>query len=74
MDRTEAWPWGATPRLRSGAAPKRNFPTPEVSVPTQEELPHLQGAAAVGAQEGLEELLHVQGQKGRPWEDTPCPS
>ena len=31
----------------------------------QEEQPHLQGAVALRAQEGLEELFHVQGQKGR---------
>ena len=30
-----------------------------------EELPHLQGAAANRAQEGLEELLHVEGQEGQ---------
>ena len=27
--------------------------------------PHLQGVVAAQAQEGLEELFHVQGQKGR---------
>ena len=27
--------------------------------------PHVQGAVAVWAQEGLEELLHVQGQEGQ---------
>ena len=30
-----------------------------------EEQPHVQGAVAAWAQEGLEELFHVQGQKGR---------
>ena len=30
----------------------------------QEEQPHLQRAVAERAQEGLEELFHVQGQKG----------
>ena len=30
-----------------------------------EELPHIQGAVAARVQEGLEELLHVQGQEGR---------
>ena len=38
-----------------------------------EEQPHVQGAAAAQAQEGREELLHVQGQEGRPWGDTPPP-
>ena len=31
----------------------------------REEQPHLQGAVAARAQEGLEELFHVQGQKGQ---------
>ena len=30
----------------------------------QEEQPHIQGAVAAWMQEGLEELLHVQGQEG----------
>ena len=30
---------------------------------SQEEQPHIQGAAAAQAQEGQEELLHVQGQE-----------
>ena len=30
----------------------------------REEQPHVQGAVAALAQEGLEELLHVQGQEG----------
>ena len=29
-----------------------------------EEQPHVQGAVAAWAQEGLEELFHVKGQKG----------
>ena len=35
-----------------------------------EELSHIQGAVAAQAQEGLEELLHVQGQEGQQWGDT----
>ena len=31
----------------------------------QEEQPHVQGVVAGQAQEGLEELLHIQGQEGR---------
>ena len=30
-----------------------------------EEQPHVQGVVAVRAQEGLEELLHIQGQEGQ---------
>ena len=73
MDHAEAWPTGATPCPRSGVVAKRSYPTPEVRGGSQEELPHVQGAAAVWAQEGREELLHVQGQEGRQWGDTPCP-
>ena len=32
----------------------------------QEKQPHVQGVVAVRAQEGQEELLHVQGQEGQP--------
>ena len=51
----------------------RRIYIPEVKGPAWEELPHLQGAAAVRAQEGWEELLHVQGQEGRLWGDSPPP-
>ena len=37
---------------------------PEVRGGGWEELPHVQGAVAARAQEGLEELFHVQGQEG----------
>ena len=36
-------------------------------------VPFFKGAAAAQAQEGREELLHVQGQEGRPRGDTPHP-
>ena len=42
---------------------------PEVRGGGREELPHIQGAVAERAQEGLQELLHVQGQEGRRWGD-----
>ena len=48
-----------------GAAAKRSYPTPEVRGGSREELPHVQGVVAAQAQEGLEELFHVQGQEGR---------
>ena len=32
----------------------------------REEQPHVQGAVAALAYEGQEELLHIQGQEGRP--------
>ena len=71
---------GVTTCLRSGAAARRSYPTPpslrpaaaaERSNPTPkargsswEDQPHVQGTLAVWAQEGLEELFHVQDQEG----------
>ena len=46
-------PRGATPSPRSGRGGGRK------------ELPHVQGAVAARAQEGLEELFHIQGQGGK---------
>ena len=37
----------------------------EVRGGSREELPHVQRAVTMRAQEGLEELFHVQGQEGR---------
>ena len=74
-------PRGITPRPRSGAAARRSYPISEVRgsgreelphAPTpkargsgREEQPHVQGAVAARAQEGLEELSHIEGQEGR---------
>ena len=44
---------------------ERSYPMSEVTGGGREDQPHLQRAVAAPAQEGLEELLHVQGQKGR---------
>ena len=41
-------------------------PTPEARGGGREELPQVQGAVAARAQEGLEELSHIEGQEG-PW-------
>ena len=55
--------------MRSGAAAGReelpHAPTPEARGGGREDQPHVQGAVAVWAQEGLEELSHVEGQEGR---------
>ena len=40
-------------------------PTPEARGGGREDQPHVQGAVAVRAQEGLEELSQVEGQKGQ---------
>ena len=43
---------------------ERSYPTSEVRGGSQEEQPQVQGAVAAWEQEGLEELLHIQGQEG----------
>ena len=83
----QEWPRGATQRPRSGGVAKRRYPTPEVRGGRREEIPHapnpearggggedqphVQGAVAAWAQEGLEELSHIEGQEGWWWGDTP---
>ena len=49
---------------RPGVAARRSNPTPEFRGGGQEDQPHVQGAVAARAQEGLEELSHVEGQEG----------
>ena len=48
-------------------------PREQETVVVWEDQPHIQGAVAAWAQEGLEELSHVEGQEGRWWGDTPRP-
>ena len=50
------------PRLRPGAAGGRSNPTPEPRDGGREDQPY---AVAAWAQEGLEELSHVEGQEGQ---------
>ena len=66
-------PGGATPHPRPGVAVRRSLPPPKAMGNGQEEQPHIQGPVAARAQEGLEELFHVQGQEGRQKGDTPHP-
>ena len=40
-------------------------PTPKAKGGGWEEQPHVQGAVAAQAQEGLEELSHIEGQEGQ---------
>ena len=42
-----------------------HYPLPEARGGGWEEQPHFQGAVAAQTQEGLEELVHFQGQEGR---------
>ena len=44
---------------------REEHPTSKVRGGDLEEQPHVQGAVAARAQEGREELLHVQDQEGR---------
>ena len=44
---------------------ERSYPTSKVRGRSREEQPHLQGAVAAWVPEGLEELFHIQGQKGQ---------
>ena len=46
-------------------AAERSYPRPKVRGGGREEQPHVQGAVAAQAQEGLEELSHIEGQEGR---------
>ena len=46
------------------SAAEKSYPTSEVRGGGREELPRIQGAVALWAQEVLEELFHVQGQEG----------
>ena len=50
---------------RPGVAAGRRNPTPKARGGGREDQPHVQGAMAARAQEGLEELSHVEGQEGR---------
>ena len=61
----QEWPRGASLHLRSRAAARRSYPMPEGRGGGREDQPHTQGAMAVQAQEGLEELSHTEGQVGR---------
>ena len=74
-------PSGDTQCSRSGTAGGRSYPMPlsprsrvavgrsncttEARVGGRKDQPHVQGAMAVWAQEGLEELSHFEGQEGQ---------
>ena len=52
-----------TNKWRAGGATPH--PHPEARGSGREDQPHFPGAMAAWAQEGLEELSHVEGQEGR---------
>ena len=49
----------------SGREELPQAPMPEARGSSQEDQPHVQGAVAAHAQEGQEELSHVEGQEGQ---------
>ena len=55
------------PGCHSAWMAERSYPTSEVRGGSWEEQPHLQGAMATQAQEGLEELFQIQGKEGWRW-------
>ena len=57
--------WQRVPGCDSAEAAKRSYPTPEARGGGLQEQPHVQGAVAARAQEGLEEPSHVEGQEGQ---------
>ena len=58
-------PRGVTPSPKSGAAARRGYPMSRVRGGGRKEQSHIQGLVAAQAQEGLEELFHIQGQEGQ---------
>ena len=58
-------PGAATLGPRKGAAAERSYPTPEARGGGREDQPHVQEVVAAWAQEGPEELSHIEGQEGR---------
>ena len=61
----EGIPHAPKPKARGdGQEELPQAPTPEAKG-SGEEQPHVQGAVAARAQEGLEELSHIEGQEGR---------
>ena len=63
-------PWGCkesdTTEVRGGGWEELpHAPMPEARGGGREDQPQVQGAVAVRAQEGLEELSHVEGQEGQ---------
>ena len=59
------------PEARGGE--REEQPMPKSRGGGRENQPHVQGAVAARAQEGLEELSHVEGQEGWWWGDAPHP-
>ena len=64
--RREELPHAPTPpRPRPRAVAWRSNPMPEARGGGREDQPHVQRVVGARAQEGLEELSHVEGQEGQ---------
>ena len=59
----EELPHAPSPEARGGGRKEQH--TTEARGCGREDRTHVQGAVAVQAQEGLEELSHIEGQEGR---------
>ena len=57
--------WPRVPDCNGAGTAERSYPASEARGGGQEEQPHVQGAVAARAQEGLEELSHIEGQEGQ---------
>ena len=53
------------PKPEASGSGREEQPTPKARGSSWEDQPHVQGTLAVWAQEGLEELSHVEGKEGR---------
>ena len=53
------------PGCNNAGASERSYPISEAWGSGREELPHTKGAVAAWAQEGIEELSHVEDQEGQ---------
>ena len=56
--------WPRVSGCDSAGAAERSYPTSETRDSSREGQPCIQGVVAAQAQEGLEDLFHVQGQEG----------
>ena len=57
--------WPRVPGCDGAGMAERSYPTPKARGSGREDQPHIQGAVAARAQEGLEELSHIEGYEGR---------
>ena len=53
------------PKAKARGGGWEEQPTPEARGGGQEDQPNVHGALAAQAQEGLEEISHIEGQEGR---------